>query len=140
MILVDTSVVLDIATVDPRWFGWSSAQIAHFANREELVISPIIYAELAVKAPSASDLDARLAGFGWRPLTQEVAWRAAKAFESYRAKGGRRENLLGDFWIGAHAEVEGLALLTRNPADFARFNVPRLIAPGHHDVPVPPAG
>jgi predicted nucleic acid-binding protein len=136
MILVDTSVLLDIATVDPKWFRWSSAQVAHFADVDELVLSPVIYAELAVKAPSKSDLEARLSGFGFQSLTKEIAWRAAKAFESYRAAGGKRERVLGDFWIGAHAEVEHLALLTRNPRDFARFKVPLMIAPGQNDAPL----
>jgi predicted nucleic acid-binding protein len=136
MILVDTSVLLDLATVDPKWFLWSSAQIAHFADRDELLLSPVVYAEVAVKALSKSDLDARLSGFGWRPITKEIAWRAAKAFESYRAAGGKRERVLGDFWIGAHAEVEHLALLTRNPRDFDRFKVPLLIAPGQNDAPL----
>jgi len=62
MILVDTSVLLDLATEDPKWFAWSSAQVAHFANVDELVISAIIYAELAVKAPAKSDLDRRARG------------------------------------------------------------------------------
>ena len=137
MILVDTSVLLDVATSDPKWLLWSSAQIGHFAEVDELVISPVIYAELAIKAPSKSGLDARLTEFALRPLTREIAWCAAKAFEKYRAAGGRREKILGDFWIGAHAEVEHLGLLTRNPGDFARFNIRRMIAPGQNDMPLP---
>lgn len=139
MILVDTSVLLDVATVDPKWFAWSSAQFAHFADVDELALSPIVYAELAVKARSPSDLESRLRGFVFRPLTKEIAWRAAKALETYRAAGGKRERVLGDFWIGAHAEVERLALLTRNPHDFTGFKVPRLIAPGENDAPLPPS-
>ncbi len=135
MILVDTSVLLDLATQDKRWFAWSARQVAWFGTRDVLAINPVIYGELAVKCERRSELDSRLAGWDIQPIDIDVAWRAAKAHAAYRAHGGKRDRILGDFWVGAHAEVKGLALITRNPEDFADFDLPDLICPGHSDAP-----
>lgn len=135
MILVDTSVLLDLATQDKTWFAWSARQIAWFGSRDTLALNPVIYGELAVKCDSRADLDSRLAGWDIQPLDLDIAWRAAKAHANYRAQGGKRERILGDFWVGAHAEVKRLKLLTRNPDDFTTFSISHLICPGQNDAP-----
>ena len=135
MILVDTAVLLDLATQDRDWFVWSARQVAWFGTHDSLAINTIIYGELAVKCDRRGELDSRLAGWRIEPVDTDIVWRAAKAHAAYRAHGGKRERILGDFWVGAHAEVKGLQLLTRNPADFAGFHLPDLICPGQNDAP-----
>ena len=136
MILVDTCVLLDLSTGDPDWFAWSLRQITHFGSVDTLVYNPVIYAETGVRQARQKDLDQRF--FGWRfdRFDTDVAWRASRAHATYRRRGGTREHVLGDFWIGAHAEVRGWRLLTRNPEDFRNFTLGKnLIHPGHHDAP-----
>jgi predicted nucleic acid-binding protein len=132
MILVDTSVILDIATEDAKWQDWAERQIAHFGTVDTLAISPVIYAETGHRYPNRTALDRMLTGYEWADFDRAVAWRAAQAHAIYRARGGKRERILGDFWIGAHAEVRGWKLLTRNPDDFKGFSL-SLIAPGKGD-------
>ncbi|MEX1117298.1 MAG: type II toxin-antitoxin system VapC family toxin [Terrimicrobiaceae bacterium] len=134
MILVDTCVLLDLATEDPRWFDWSLRQITYFGSIEELAYNPVIYAEMGVKERHQGSLDRRFAGWFFDSFDTKIAWRAARAHSDYRARGGKRERVLGDFWIGAHAEVRNWYLLTRNPEDFKEFSLGRrLIHPGHGD-------
>lgn len=136
MILVDTCVLLDLATEDPKWADWSARQLAHFAAQDTLLLSPVVYAEAGQRYRQQGELDEIVQGLQWAALDREVCWRAAKAHAAYRTRGGKRERILGDFWIGAHAEVRGWKLLTRNPADFKDFTLgQQLIHPGHRDAP-----
>jgi predicted nucleic acid-binding protein len=123
MILVDSCVLLDLATRDPQWFDWSLEKITHFGSVDTLVYNPVIYAEVGAKVALRSDLDDRFSGWHFDPFDLDVAWRAARAHADYRAQGGTRERVLGDFWIGAHAAARGWKLLTRNPEDFKTFQL-----------------
>ena len=136
MILVDTCVLLDLSTSDPDWFDWSLRQITHFGTIDTLVYNPVIYAETGIMYARQRDLDERFAGWVFDSFDAAISWRASQAHSNYRARGGKRERLLGDFWIGAHAEVRGWKLLTRNPDDYRDFTLGKhLIHPGHHDAP-----
>lgn len=133
MVLVDTNVLLDIATQDPAWFDWSSAHLAPVVNSREAAINPVIYAELAPAYRCARELDLNLVApsdFKRLPLPYAAAFPAARAFLAYRKAGGNRVMPLPDFFIGAHAEAEGHTLLTRDPSRFRRyFPEVRLICP-----------
>ncbi len=132
MILFDTNVLLDIATADPVWLSWSETQFRTAAAQGPIPINPIIYAELAPAFTSAADLDRWLdpAIFQRLPLPYAAGWLAAQAFLKYRRSGGVKTSPLPDFYIGAHAEVEGHTLVTRDAARYRTYfqNVP-LIAP-----------
>lgn len=124
MVLVDTNVLLDIATRDAVWFEWSSGQLAALINTREAAINPVIYAELAPLYPSARDLDLNLvppSDFRRLPLPFSSGFPAARAFQAYRKSGGQRTAPLPDFFIGAHAEAEGLLLLTRDAARYRTY-------------------
>jgi len=136
MILVDTCVLLDLATGDTEWFDWSLHQISHFGSVDTLVYNPVIYAEAGVGVARQQDLDERFSDWRFDPFDTDISWRAARAHALYLRRGGKRARVLGDFWIGAHAEVRGWRLLTRNPEDFKDFTLGKhLISPGHHDAP-----
>lgn len=132
MILFDTNVLLDIATADPIWLPWSENQFRTAAALGPILINPIIYAEMAPAFASASDLDRWLdpAVFQRLPLPYAAGWFAAQAFLKYRRSGGTKTSPLPDFYIGAHAEVDGWTLVTRDAARYRTYfpNVP-LIAP-----------
>jgi predicted nucleic acid-binding protein len=128
--LVDSNVILDVFTEDPKWSDWSSAALADAAEAGRLVINPIIYAEVSIRFPRIEDLDVALPPdqFVREPIPFAAAFLAGKAFLEYRRRGGPRSSLLPDFFIGAHAAIAGHRLLTRDPARF-RVHFPRLRQP-----------
>lgn len=115
-ILVDSNVLLDIATEDAEWLEWSSSMLASIAEHSVLVINPLIYAEVSVAYTRIEDLEESLPPELYRRdrLPFEAGFLAGKAFLQYRRQGGSRQSILPDFYIGAHAAVAGLRLLTRD--------------------------
>ena len=131
-VLVDTNVLLDIATEDPAWLDWSASRLSQAANRDGLAINPIIYAELSVHYETLEALEAALAGhrFARLALPWEAAFVAGKAYRRDRGRGGAKRSPLPDFYIGAHAAVAELALLTRDAKRYREyFPGLKLIAP-----------
>lgn len=131
-VLVDSNVLLDVLTEDPRWFSWSAAALARFADETLLAINPIIYAEVSIRFASIEDLEEALPSgtFERLPLPWEAAFLAGKCFVKYRRHGGRKGSPLPDFYIGAHAAVAGMGLLTRDASRYRTyFPALRLIAP-----------
>lgn len=115
-VLVDSSVLLDVLTADPVWFAKSSAALERCAEASKLVINPIIYAEVSVRFQRIEDLEEALprTWFARAPLPWEAAFLAGKAYLQYRRQGGTRTAPLPDFFIGAHAAVAKMELLTRD--------------------------
>lgn len=113
MILVDTCVLLDKFTRDPEWHDWSNRALREWAERDTLVYNQIIYAELGCGAPNEADLKLKLRLWQRRDIPWEAAWFAGRAFLKYLRRGGEKRSPLPDFFIGAHAQTEGLPLLTR---------------------------
>ncbi len=130
MILVDSNVLIDISARDPKWFDWSAEQLALAMDREDAAINPIIYAEVSAGYANTDSLDAALEGLQQLHLPFVAAFVAGKAFREYRRRGGTRMSTLPDFYIGAHAAIEGMALLTRDRVRYASyFPSVKLIAP-----------
>ena len=130
--LFDSNVLLDIATADAAWLPWAEAQFRDGAAQGPVLINPIIYAELAPAFATREALEQWLdpAVFQRLPLPYAAGWRAAQAFVQYRRAGGTRSSPLPDFYIGAHAEAEGLTLVTRDAARYRTYFPPvKLIAP-----------
>jgi len=135
---VDTNVLLDIVTDDPKWADWSIAQLETASLRGTLWINDIVYAELAVRYDRIEEVDALLdrAGLELAPVPRAALFLASKVFTRYRKAGGTRAGVLPDFFIGAHAAVSGLPLLTRDVARYRTyFPTLTLIAP---DLPTEP--
>ena len=130
--LVDSNVILDVFTDDPQWADWSSEALSFASDESTLAINPIIYAEVSVRVASIEDLNALLPTTGFRrlDLPYEAGFLAGKAFLAYRRRGGLRTNPLADFYIGAHAAVSEMRLLTRDARRYRTYfpTVP-LIAP-----------
>jgi predicted nucleic acid-binding protein len=126
-VLVDSNVLLDVATGDPVWSSWSSEALARAADESVLVINPIVFAEVSVGFDRIEDLEEALPPELYRrePLPYEAAFLAGKSFLAYRRRGGRRATPLPDFYIGAHAAIAGHQLLTRDPRRYRTY-FPRL--------------
>jgi predicted nucleic acid-binding protein len=121
-VIVDTNILLDIYTQDPAWEKRSAAAIASAADSAALVINPIIYAELSVGIEKIEELDQFLGtDFRRDPLPWEAAFVAGKAFLAYRRRGGLKTAPLPDFYIGAHAAVKGMEILTRDPKRYTWY-------------------
>jgi predicted nucleic acid-binding protein len=114
--LVDSNVILDVVTDDQEWGDWSASMLANAAHEGRLVINPLIYAEVSVRYARIEELDEAVPRdyFAREPLPWPAAFLAAKAFVTYRRRGGRRPTPLPDFYIGAHAAIAGYTLLTRD--------------------------
>jgi predicted nucleic acid-binding protein len=122
-VLVDSNVLLDIATGDPHWSGWSGSALAECAEHGTLIINPIVYAEVSIRYTTIEALDAALATnlYQREPLPWEAGFLAGKSFLLYRRRGGSRTSPLPDFYIGAHAAIGRLALLTRDAARYRSY-------------------
>ena len=124
MVLVDTNVLIDVATKDLQWYAWSSAQLASLVSQGKAAINPIIYTELAPAFANETELDSKLLPPDLiirLPLPYSAAFPAARAFMAYRKSGGSKTSPLPDFYIGAHAEAESLPLLTRDPVRYRTY-------------------
>lgn len=121
--LVDSNVLLDVLTEDPTWFDWSSAAIESHAERSMLVIDPLIYAEVSIRFERIEELEEALPATMFRrdALPWEAAFLAGKCFLQYRRRGGAKQSPLPDFYIGAHAAVARMTLLTRDGGRYRTY-------------------
>ena len=122
-VLVDSNVIIDVLTEDTAWSRWSSSALERCANEGALYINPIIYAEVSIRFDTIEELEAALPRDAFRRLDvpPEAAFLAGKAFLRYRKRGGSRTSTLPDFFIGAHAAVSNLRLLTRDDRRYRTY-------------------
>lgn len=122
-ILVDSNILLDVVTEDPKWFEWSSTMLGLHAEQSVLVINPIVYAEVSIGFDSIEELESALPPNVFRrdELPWEAGFLAGKCFLAYRRRGGRRVAPLPDFYIGAHAAVRGMTVLTRDARRYKTY-------------------
>jgi predicted nucleic acid-binding protein len=131
--LVDSNVLIDIWTDDPQWYDWSLTRLNEAGRSGPLLINDVIYAESSVGFLNSEDFDVALvkAKVTVAPMPLLALFQAGKAFTEYRRRGGIRTGVLPDFFIGAHALVERLPVLTRDERRFRQyFPSVELIAPG----------
>jgi predicted nucleic acid-binding protein len=129
--LIDTSVLLDVAERDPIWLDWSREALEAASSDGFLAINPVIYAEFSLAYADIEQLDAVLAALNLevRQIPLPALFLAARQFRDYRRRGGVRTGVLPDFFIGAHAAVQRMTLITRDMRRRAWFPSVRVIAP-----------
>jgi hypothetical protein len=129
--LVDTNVILDVITEDPKWHVWSAGALRDAAEQSVLAINPIIFAEVSMKFDRIEDADRVLVDFERLALTYEAGFLAGKAFLAYRRRGGAKRSPMPDFYVGAHALVERMRLLTRDASRYRTyFPALEIVEPG----------
>ena len=123
MILVDTSVILDVIEDDAQWADWSQRQLDRATLNDGLCINAVIYAELSIAYARIEELESMLAtaSLAVEPIPREALFLAGKAFVRHRRKRGAKTGVLPDFFIGAHAAVAGIPLLTRGAARYRTY-------------------
>jgi hypothetical protein len=122
-VLVDSNVLLDIATSDPTWADWSTHALAECADHTALIINPVVYAEVSIGFSTIEALDRALppASYEREALPWEAGFLAGKAFLGYRRRGGQRATPLPEFYMGTHAAIERLALLRRDVTRYRTY-------------------
>lgn len=123
MLLVDTNVLVDVLQNDPQWADWSIAQLRAQTKLHALAINPVIYAEMSLSFSTLEALDdvVLTMALELREIPRPALFLAARAYALYRRRGGTEEQVLPDFFIGAHAAVEGWPLLTRDASRFKTY-------------------
>ena len=132
MLLVDTNVLVDILENDPEWADWSIGQLRAQSKIHRLAINPIIYSELSLTFSTVEALDQAMGNLGLAliEVPRPALFLAGKAFARYRRQGGQKNNVLADFFVGAHAAVSRYPLLTRDTRRYTSyFSDVALIAP-----------
>jgi predicted nucleic acid-binding protein len=130
--LVDSCILIDVLADDPHWAEWSITQLEQLAAQAPLVINPLILAEISPRFERAIDLEAALATLPLvrQPLPWDAAFLAGQAFKIYRQQKGVKKSPMPDFYIGAHALVSGMRLLTRDEGRYkSYFPTLNVIAP-----------
>lgn len=123
MLLVDTNVLIDVLEDDPAWADWSLRQLRAQAQVHDLLINPVIYAELSLLFDSVAATDKVIDDMGLvlAELPRAALFLAGRAHVKYRQGGGTRSNVLADFFIGAHAAVAGCGILTRDDRRYRNY-------------------
>ena len=123
MLLVDTNVILDVVEDDSDWADWSQTRLEAAALQYTLLINPVIYAEISIAYRRIEELEAmlRTGEFRMDPIPREALFLAGKVFRQYRNRGGTKTGVLPDFFIGAHAAVAEIPLLTRDARRYRSY-------------------
>jgi len=132
VVLVDSNILLDVFTKTPDWWQWSLRQLEEAALYGPLRINDVIYAEASIRFARADAFESALAeaGITMTAIPRGALFLAGKAFVKYRDAGGTRAGVLADLFIGAHAQVDQLPLLTRDTRRYRRyFPTVNLISP-----------
>jgi hypothetical protein len=130
--LVDTNVLLDVLAHDPVWFDWSIEALVRLGGEGSLLINEVVYAEMSARLQTQAQVEEAIEGLGVRldRIPAEGLFVAGQAFRRYRRSGGVRTGVLPDFFVGAHAQVTGRPLLTRDIRRYRTyFPDVQLIAP-----------
>jgi predicted nucleic acid-binding protein len=122
-LLVDSNIILDIFLDDPVWAEWSEAALSEYALHTPLFINQIIYSEISIGFEKIEELETAIlsGGFQMLEIPKEALFLAGKAFLNYRKRQGEKRSPLPDFYIGAHAAVSGLELITRDKKRYQTY-------------------
>jgi predicted nucleic acid-binding protein len=123
MLLVDTNVLVDVLENDQSWADWSISQLRAQSKIHRLAINPIIYSELSLTFSTVEALNQALddLNLAMLEIPRPALFLAGKAFVRYRRQGGTKDNVLGDFFIGAHAAVSQYPVLTRDTRRYSSY-------------------
>ncbi len=130
--LIDSNVLVDVLVLDAEWLDWSSRVLATCLRTGPVHINPVIYAEIAAGFADLRQLDEFVppSSFKRSAIPYPAAYLAGRAHQGYRRRGGVRAATLPDFFIGAHALVEGLTIVTRDARRYRdAFPQVRVVAP-----------
>ncbi len=122
-ILVDSNIILDIFLDDPNWCVWSESILSQYSITHKLSINPIIYTEISIGFERIEDLEAAVntCGFKMLHLPKEALFLAGKAYIKYKKRKGTKNSTMPDFFIGAHAAISNMDLITRDVSRYRTY-------------------
>lgn len=122
-LIVDSNVILDLFLNDPQWAEWSETTLNQYGASNALSINPIIYTELSIGFNRIEELEDAVerAGLYMLEIPKEALFLAGKVFLQYRRNKGTKSSPLPDFFIGAHAAVLNVGLITRDVARYQTY-------------------
>ncbi len=131
-VLVDSNIILDVFLNDLKWADWSESRLEEYSDQSSLYINTIIYSEISIGFKLIEDLESAInkAGFHMLEIPKEALFLAGKVYVKYKRRGGTKRTPLPDFFIGAHAAVMNLDLLTRDVSRYqSYYPTVKLISP-----------
>ncbi|HEY0328968.1 MAG TPA: type II toxin-antitoxin system VapC family toxin [Rhodopseudomonas sp.] len=130
---VDTNVLIYLLRPEDAFHEWAKTVVQEYQSKEgPLVICDVVFSEFSVGMADLAQARGAIARFNIQryPFSDEVLFRAGRAFKAHREQGGKRSNVLSDYLIGAQAEIEDAPLLTNNAKEFlSYFPAVKLIRP-----------
>jgi predicted nucleic acid-binding protein len=131
-VLIDSCVLLDLFTNDPKWRHWSENTLEQYSRTNTLYINAIVYTEVSIGFNKIEETESAIGQIGAKVLEipREALFLAGKIFLQYRRNRGTAPTVLPDFFIGAHATISSFALMTRDTEKYTTYypNL-RLISP-----------
>ncbi len=131
-VMVDSNIVLDVFLNDPKWADWSESKLDEYDQSGILYINSIIYSEISIGFDRIEDLESAIvrAGFQMSEIPKEALFLAGKAYLKYKKRKDTKRTPRPDFFIGAHAAVQNLDLITRDVRRYqSYFPTVKLISP-----------
>ena len=122
-VLIDSCVLLDLFTNDVNWADWSETTLEKYSQTNTLYINSIVYTEVSIGFERIEDVENALDAMGVRvlELPREALFLTGKVYLKYRKNKGIKASPLPDFFIGAHASVSRLGLVTRDVARYKTY-------------------
>ncbi|MCR4376384.1 MAG: type II toxin-antitoxin system VapC family toxin [Acidobacteria bacterium] len=131
---VDSAVLIDVFQAEPAWAARSADALDAASRAGRVTVCDVVWAEVAGRfaSPSAAAAALSTLDIEFDPMTALAAADAGRLWRAFRdAGGGRRERIVADFMVGAHALHHADALLTRDRGFYRRyFKRLRIIEPG----------
>ena len=90
--IIDTNILVDVLEQRQPYLAWVQRAFTRLSEEGPLVINQVIYGEASVPYPSKEDFDALVLSdlLAREDVPWEAAFRAGKAFDEYRRRGGVR--------------------------------------------------
>lgn len=122
-VFVDSCVLLDLFTDDPKWANWSEKILGIYSRTNTLYINSIVYTEVSIGFNRIEEVEHAIDQVGVTVLEipREALFLAGKVFLNYRKNKGTKSSTLPDFFIGAHASVSSFDLITRDTAKYKTY-------------------
>lgn len=122
-VLVDSCVLLDLFTDDPKWANWSESVLGKYSQSNTLIINSIVYTEISIGFNRIEEVEDAIEQVGVKVLEipREALFLAGKVFLEYRRNKGTKSSTLPDFFIGAHAAVSSFDLITRDSSRYKTY-------------------
>jgi predicted nucleic acid-binding protein len=106
-ISVDSNILIDIVIDDPEFCTSSTVALAHWSAITDIVLCPVVWAELAAVVPDRRTFDTILKSLrvSYSPFESDSAFLAGEFWRTYCSRSPKRSRVIADFLVGAHACV-----------------------------------